>query len=81
LAAWGWGGGGGGVEVRERLEAGGDLGVRFRYEGGAKEFGWRGDLAAGQAHFRAGFGVGRTDLTTGLALLAPEVALSEAMFF
>ena len=81
LAACGWAAGPGGVEVRQTAEAGVDLGVRFRYAGVAKEFAWSGDLAAGQAHFRADFGQGRTELTAGLALLAPEVALSEAMFF
>ena len=81
LAACGWAAGPGGVEVRQTAEAGVDLGVRFRYAGVAKEFAWNGDLAAGQAHFRADFGQGRTELTAGLALLAPEVALSEAMFF
>ena len=37
--------------------------------------------AAGRAQFRADFGQGRTELMAGLALLAPEAALSEAMFF
>ncbi|MEY3609464.1 MAG: hypothetical protein RLZZ447_2252, partial [Verrucomicrobiota bacterium] len=81
LAACGWTAASTGVEVREKVEAGLDLGVQFRYEGRGKEFAWRGDLAAGQAHFRADFGQGRTELTAGLALLAPEMALSEAMFF
>jgi hypothetical protein len=81
LAACGWAAAPGGVEVRERAEPGVDLGMRFRYAGVAKEFAWSGDLAAGHAHFRADFGQGRTELTAGLALFAPEVALSEAMFF
>jgi hypothetical protein len=81
LAACGWAAGPGGIEVGEQAEAAGDLGLRFRYAGGAKEFSWNGELAAGHARFQADFGLGRTELTTGLALLAPEAALSEAMFF
>jgi hypothetical protein len=81
LAACGWIPGPGAIAGAERVEAGVDLGVRFRYEGSAKVFRWSGDFSAGHAHFRADFGVGRTELTTGLGLLAPEVALSEAMFF
>ena len=37
--------------------------------------------AAGRVQFRADFGPGRTELRAGLALEAPEVAVSEAMFF
>lgn len=81
LKACGWAADAGTVALAERVEAGADLGVRFRYEKETKAFAWSGDLAAGQAHFRADFGLGQTELTTGLALLAPEVALSEAMFF
>jgi hypothetical protein len=81
LAACGWAPGPAGVEVREAVEAAGALGLRFRYEADVKEFAWRGDPAAGQARFRADFGGGPTELTTGLAWLAPEVALSEALFF
>jgi len=81
LAACGWAAGAGEVEVRERLAAGLDLSLRFRYAQELKAFSWSGDLAAGQALFRADFGLGRTELTSGVALLAPEVALSEAMFF
>jgi hypothetical protein len=81
LMACGWVAAAGAVALASRAAAGVDLGVRVLYKSGAKEFAWSGDLAAGQAHFWADFGLGRTELTTGLALLAPEMALSEAMFF
>jgi hypothetical protein len=63
-------------------EAGAEgLTIDFRYAGGAKFFRWRGNLAAGHAEFEADFGGGRTRLGAALALLRPEIALSEAMFF
>ncbi len=57
------------------------LGIAFEYEGDAKQFRWRGNLATGQAEFEAEFGTGRTSLAAGVSLLSPEAALSEAMFF
>ena len=60
---------------------GGNLGVRFDYTDTKKYFRWSGDLTAGMASFEADFGGGRTTLTTGVSLLAPEAALGEAMFF
>lgn len=56
------------------------LSVAFGYEG-KKHFSWRADLGRGQALIEADFGSGRTDLNANVALLAPEAALSEAMFF
>lgn len=44
-------------------------------------FRWTGNLSSGQAHFEADFGSGRSTLHTAVSLLAPEAALSEAMFF
>lgn len=59
----------------------GNLGVRFDYTDAKRYFRWSGDLTAGIASFEADFGSGRTTLTTGVSLLAPAAALSEAMFF
>lgn len=58
----------------------GSLALSFSY-GGPKNFSWTGDLARGQAQFEADFGTGRTSLPAAVSLLAPENALSEAMFF
>lgn len=59
----------------------GSLAVRFDYRAPARFFRWRGDLADAHALFEADFGNGRTTLAAAMSLLAPEVALSEAMFF
>ena len=57
------------------------LEIDFTYADRAKEFRWKGDFAAGHAEFEADFGAGPTRLGAALALLKPEMALSEAMFF
>jgi hypothetical protein len=54
--------------------------LAFGYDG-KKSFTWKGDVAAGTALFEADFGTGRTTLPAAVSLLAPEAALSEAMFF
>ncbi len=54
--------------------------VHFKYTDG-KSFAWHGDVASGAAIFKADFGRGRTELHAAVSLLAPENALSEAMFF
>jgi hypothetical protein len=59
----------------------GSLRVTFTYADPARVFRWNGDLATGQALFEADFGSGRTRLSAAVSLLAPENALSEAMFF
>jgi hypothetical protein len=59
----------------------GSLAVRFDYGGAARFFRWSGDLAANHALFEANFGGGGTTLPAPVSLLAPEDALSEAMFF
>jgi glucose-6-phosphate dehydrogenase assembly protein OpcA len=59
----------------------GSLGVRFAYEDATRFFRWRGDLATNDALFEANFGGGQTKLSAAVSLLAPEMALSEAMFF
>jgi Glucose-6-phosphate dehydrogenase subunit len=52
----------------------------FAYSG-KKSFRWAADMTAGHATFDADFGHGRTTMQVSAALLAPEAALSEAMFF
>lgn len=44
-------------------------------------FRWEADVAAAHATFDADFGSGRTTMQVAAAFLAPEAALSEAMFF
>jgi len=67
--------------ARLATDADGSLGVRFEYGDPAHFLRWTGDLASGHASFEADFGGGRTSLTAAVSLLAPEAALSEAMFF
>lgn len=57
------------------------LAVHFEYATGRRYLHWRGDLKTGQALFEADFGAGRTRLAAAVSLLAPDWALSEAMFF
>ncbi len=59
----------------------GSLAVDFAYADPARFFRWCGDLATGQAGFEADFGSGHSRLAAAVSLLAPEAALSEAMFF
>jgi glucose-6-phosphate dehydrogenase assembly protein OpcA len=61
--------------------AAGTLGISFAYVSPAKYFRWNGDLKRRHAQFDADFGSGRAQLPAPVSLLAPEVALSEAMFF
>lgn len=57
------------------------LGITFRFEQASRFFEWTADFRTRSAVFEADFGGGRTHLATNIALLEPEVALSEAMFF
>jgi hypothetical protein len=59
----------------------GSLRVRFEYAAPQRYFRWAGDLASGHALFEADFGSGATRLPAAVSMLAPESALSEAMFF
>jgi glucose-6-phosphate dehydrogenase assembly protein OpcA len=59
----------------------GSLAIEFSYAEPARFFRWSGDFATGQALFEADFGTGRTKLSAAVCLLAPEMALAEAMFF
>lgn len=81
LTACGAGAGEGRSVVRRAVEPRIDLAVHLGYAASGRGFSWRGDFAAGQGRFEADFGLGRTELTAGASLLAPELALSEAMFF
>ena len=55
--------------------------LNFGYTDAGKIFKWEADLAKNQAEFTGDLGTGRTTLTLGAQLLAPEMALAEAMFF
>jgi hypothetical protein len=55
--------------------------LKFGYADQGKIFLWQADLAEDQAEFTGDLGTGRTHLTLGAHLLAPEMALAEAMFF
>jgi hypothetical protein len=59
----------------------GSLALHFIYANPERYFRWRGDLATNHALFEADLGTGRTRLPAAVSLLAPEQALSEAMFF
>lgn len=56
--------------------------LMFHYDGQTgSSFRWVGDLTHHHAHFEARYGGGPVTLTTALALLSPEAALAEAVFF
>jgi hypothetical protein len=55
--------------------------LEFVYADPAKSFRWSADLERNHAECVGDLGSGRTSLTAGAHFLAPEVALSEAMFF
>ncbi|HZZ19025.1 MAG TPA: glucose-6-phosphate dehydrogenase, partial [Opitutaceae bacterium] len=46
-----------------------------------RTFTWSADLSDGHSTFDADYGTGRTKMPAAVALLSPENALSEAMFF
>ena len=58
----------------------GSIELRFDY-GDARQFRWHGDFSKNTSVFEADFGAGRVTLPTTASLLAPENALSEAIFF
>lgn len=70
-----------GLAMNSVSAASGGLAVDFEYAPPEKFFRWHGDLTTRQALFEADFGAGKTTLTAAVSLLAPEQALSEAMFF
>jgi len=59
----------------------GCLALDFAYADQGKTLRWQADLAKDEAHFEGDLGTGKSSLTLGAHLLAPELALSEAMFF
>ncbi len=59
----------------------GCLSMSFKYADPKKMFTWSADLSRDHAEFVGDLGTGRTTLTAGAHFLAPEAALSEAMFF
>lgn len=69
------------MEFVQRATDPGRLGAEFTYADKGKHFRWQGDMKTGHAHFACDFGGGETKLTAAITLLAPERALSEAMFF
>jgi len=58
----------------------GSLGLHFDYANGHR-FSWQGDLGRKSACIEADFGAGATSMHLAVSLLAPDAALSEAMFF
>lgn len=65
-----------------RLDVSGpDLSLSFAYDGPARAFRWTADLKSGDGDFEARFNRGPVSLRAGASLLAPELALGEAMFF
>jgi len=55
--------------------------LSFDYADPKKVLRWEADLAKNHAEFTGDLGAGRTSLAVGAHLLAPELALAEAMFF
>jgi len=54
--------------------------INFSYPD-KRSFKWSADLADGHSVFDADYGTGHAEMTAAVALLSPENALSEAMFF
>lgn len=63
------------------VDCDGCFSMTFAYADPKKVFKWEADLGKDQAHFTGDLGTGRTTLAAGAHFLAPELALSEAMFF
>lgn len=55
--------------------------MEFTYADPKKTFSWNADLGRDHAEFSGDLGTGPTRLVAGAHFLAPEMALSEAMFF
>ena len=69
------------IKFVQQEAAAGSLGISFAFSSGAKYFRWNGDFELKQALFEADFETGVARLPAAVSLLAPEMALSEAMFF
>ncbi len=63
------------------VDCAGCFSLEFGYADPKKTFLWAADLAKNEAVFTGDLGTGRSTQTVGAHLLAPEEALSEAMFF
>lgn len=63
------------------VDCAGCFAMEFTYADPKKTFSWTADLNKDYAEFRGDLGTGRTALVAGAHFLAPEAALSEAMFF
>jgi hypothetical protein len=63
------------------VDCAGCFAMTFTYAGAKKTFTWQADLAKDHAEFHGDLGTGPTSLVAGAHFLAPEMALSEAMFF
>jgi hypothetical protein len=63
------------------VDCAGCFSLEFTYADRAKVFIWAADLEKNCAEFTGDLGTGRTTQTVGAHFLAPELALSEAMFF
>jgi hypothetical protein len=69
------------ITISPSTKPGRALGLEFGYGDATKSFRWTGDLATQQALFEATYAGAKTTLPAAVSLLAPEAALSEAMFF
>jgi len=63
------------------VDCAGCFAMEFVYADPKKVFRWEADLSQDHAAFTGDLGTGRTTLVAGAHFLAPEMALSEAMFF
>ena len=63
------------------VDCDGCFSMSFTYADPKKVFKWVADLSKDQAQFTGDLGTGKTSLVAGAHFLAPEAALSEAMFF
>ena len=63
------------------VECPGCFSMKFTYADPKKIFSWEADLSQDHADFTGDLGTGRTTLVAGAHFLAPELTLSEAMFF
>ncbi len=64
-----------------QVENAADFALEFTYADPQKKFNWTGNLTKDNAEFVGDLGTGKTKQTVAAHFLAPEAALSEAMFF
>ena len=69
------------IAFADETDGNGKFEIHFAYGTAGKFFHWAGDLTTRHAMFEADFGSGPATLPAPVSLLAPEWALSEAMFF